>query len=456
MRKFLMYIPYAVGGVLTIVLMSAQGAPPPEAFNALRQTFRPAGEQQEVTREAMEGIKIRKAESGYLRHISAPRDHYFTVKGNVPGRPDETAKNFLKEHHKLLAPISALSDFSKRKSKRMRDHIYIRFSQTYAGIPVFGSNAIIQLNNSGGVQYATIDISQKLHELDGVAQATVPTVSSEEAGQIAKNHVSRQADGSEIDITTPQLKYFDPSILGATGQIRLVWELETHSEEAIDFNRKLLIDAKTRKVVRAYPLAVEALDRHIRDADGDHKIGFTKRKEGEGRSSISNVNDAYDFAGDAYEFFSREHGRDGIGDNGHNIKVTVRSCPKNKSCPWKNAWWVEWRRRLYFGNRMVVDDVFGHEYTHGVISFESELVYENSSGAISEGLSDLWGEFIDLTNNSGTDSDEVRWLIGEDIPTTIIARGYSRNMKDPTATNHPDRMSSEYYKPRVEIGRAHV
>ena len=54
-----------------------------------------------------------------------------------------------------------------------------------------------------------------------------------------------------------------------------------------------------------------------------------------------------------------------------------------------------------------------------------------------------WGEFIDLTNGAGTDTPEVRWLMGEDLGRTI------RNMKDPTASSHPDRLGSPHFIPPV-------
>jgi hypothetical protein len=65
------------------------------------------------------------------------------------------------------------------------------------------------------------------------------------------------------------------------------------------------------------------------------------------------------------------------------------------------------------------------------------------SGAINEALSDIWGEFIDLSNGTGDDSEAVRWLIGEDLDPD----GF-RNMRDPAAAPHfdPDRVGSPHYK----------
>ena len=96
---------------------------------------------------------------------------------------------------------------------------------------------------------------------------------------------------------------------------------------------------------------------------------------------------------------------------------------------------------MYFGDGYAyADDVVAHELTHVVTDFESNLIYSYQSGAINESLSDMWGEFVDLTNGRGTDTPAVRWLLGEDVPGGAI-----RNMASPPQFSNPDRMGSPYY-----------
>ncbi len=95
---------------------------------------------------------------------------------------------------------------------------------------------------------------------------------------------------------------------------------------------------------------------------------------------------------------------------------------------------------MVYGDYMVADDIVGHELTHGVTQYTSNLIYAYQSGAINESFSDIWGEFIDQTNGSGNDSDFVKWLIGEES----FLRA-NRSMKDPTAYGAPDKMSSLLY-----------
>ena len=99
------------------------------------------------------------------------------------------------------------------------------------------------------------------------------------------------------------------------------------------------------------------------------------------------------------------------------------------------------------------DDVVGHELTHGVTDFTSNLLSYYQSGAINESLSDVWGEFIDQTNGSGTDTPAVKWLLGEDIPGFP---GGIRNMSDPTQFSDPDKMTSpNYFTGSADNGGVH-
>ncbi|HEU4744871.1 MAG TPA: M4 family metallopeptidase, partial [Anaerolineales bacterium] len=96
--------------------------------------------------------------------------------------------------------------------------------------------------------------------------------------------------------------------------------------------------------------------------------------------------------------------------------------------------------QVVYGDNMAADDVVAHEITHGVTEYTSNLIYYGQSGAINESFSDVWGEFIDQTNGSGTDSPSLKWLIGEDT-----ALGVIRSMSNPPAYGDPDKMSSPYY-----------
>jgi Zn-dependent metalloprotease len=231
----------------------------------------------------------------------------------------------------------------------------------------------------------------------------------------------------------------------------LVWELEVSSDDTIAVNDEVLLDAHSGEVVRQYPRNLPARDRRVFDANGSTSDpGTSVRTEGQAASGIADADNVYDFLGDTYNFYLNQHRRDSVDGDGLALSATVRYCAPNAtnpmgppSCPPPGlAFWSNSNRRMYYGAGQVADDVTGHELTHGVTDAESGLKYENASGAINESFSDVWGEFIDLTNGRGTDTAAVRWLIGEDMPGGVI-----RNMQNPPAFNDPDRLNSMLYVP---------
>lgn len=91
-------------------------------------------------------------------------------------------------------------------------------------------------------------------------------------------------------------------------------------------------------------------------------------------------------------------------------------------------------------------DVDGHELTHGVTEFTSNLIYENESGALNEAFSDMMGNTIEFyaDANNLDPAAEPDFRIGEDVinPGTVGA-GF-RNMADPGEFGDPDHLVDKY------------
>jgi bacillolysin len=87
-------------------------------------------------------------------------------------------------------------------------------------------------------------------------------------------------------------------------------------------------------------------------------------------------------------------------------------------------------------------DVVGHEFTHGVTEFTSNLIYENESGALNEAFSDMMGSAIEqFAASTQRDSAPADWLIAEDISLTADTEPGFRNMADPREDGDPDHYS---------------
>ena len=137
------------------------------------------------------------------------------------------------------------------------------------------------------------------------------------------------------------------------------------------------------------------------------------------------------YAIDTLLFYLHHHNRLGLDGDGLPLTNSV-----HYNNFYENSFWDGYE--AVYGDNQPVDDVVGHELTHGVTDYSSGLFYYYQSGAISESFSDLWGEFIDQTNGAGNDSPNVKWELGED-------NHIDRSMSDPSHYKQPDRMTSDYY-----------
>lgn len=81
-------------------------------------------------------------------------------------------------------------------------------------------------------------------------------------------------------------------------------------------------------------------------------------------------------------------------------------------------------------------DICGHEIGHAICTYTANLAYQNQSGALNEGFSDIWGACIEQYGRTGSITgviDENVWLIGEDV-----RAGGLRSMSNPILNNDPD------------------
>ena len=162
------------------------------------------------------------------------------------------------------------------------------------------------------------------------------------------------------------------------------------------------------------------------------------------------ADNAHLLAIDVYDFNLSNFNRLGIDENNMPVISTVHYCTA-LYCPYPNAFWSG-AQMIYgdgygFAN---ADDIVAHELTHGVTQYESNLFYFYQSGAINESFSDLFGEYYDQNNGLGTDTADVKWIIGEDVtgiinPAPKPPTGF-RSMINPPIFGDPDKMTSTLYK----------
>jgi len=98
-----------------------------------------------------------------------------------------------------------------------------------------------------------------------------------------------------------------------------------------------------------------------------------------------------------------------------------------------NAFWSPRHGTIFVTDGFGANDIIQHEYTHAVLDHITlnPLEFALESGALEESLADTFAAFLDL--------DDGMWLVGEDRPPgPMRPMGFSRDMSNPIATNHPD------------------
>jgi Zn-dependent metalloprotease len=163
--------------------------------------------------------------------------------------------------------------------------------------------------------------------------------------------------------------------------------------------------------------------------------------------------DAHYYANVVDDFYKATFNRNSIDNNGMQIISSVHYSRNYNNAFWEGTQMVygdgDGRSFREFSGGL---DVVGHELTHGVTDYTSDLIYENESGALNESFSDMMGSTIEFkaagaeTGGTEPDGDPVGpdFLIGEDIYLPDDVQDGFRNMSDPREDDDPDHYSERY------------
>jgi len=409
--------------------------------------FAPSASAAGLASELGSGVDVdRQEETGKVGFVGTSAGE--PIESGLPASTPaaEVASSFLADHAKSFGLGDDSSGLRVTETERTAARgTAVRLAQTYKGLPVFGAEFVVNLDRSGDLLSVLGEASPSP---DGPAGAEI---SADEAAAAAIGAVARADDVSpeQLEASTPRLQLYDPRLIGAPGPFqegRVSWVLKVKASALSGIDELVVVDGETGAVAVHFSRDEEALNRIVCDANNtETQVPCTAPVRSEGDppvvdATFNDVNDAYDFAGDTYDFFFNRFSLDSLDGAGMQLKQTVDYCDLPQRCPYQNAFWNG--QQMVYGDGWTVDDVVGHELTHGVTDFSSHLFYYQQSGAINESLSDVFGEFIDLTNTPAEPAAN-RWKLAEGLPAPR-ANGI-RNMKDPTLFSHPDRMNSSFY-----------
>ena len=170
--------------------------------------------------------------------------------------------------------------------------------------------------------------------------------------------------------------------------------------------------------------------------DAQHKPtsvlpGKLVRSEGQPATGDAAADEAYDYAGETYDFYKAVHGRDSLDNHGLRLVSSVHVGVKFNNAFWNGAQMAygdgDGTAFVRFTKAL---DVVGHELTHGVVSNSADLVYQDEPGALNEHFADVFGTLI-KQKKSGQTVDKADWLIGKEIITPAPTRRALRDMAKP-------------------------
>ncbi|MGE3843034.1 MAG: M4 family metallopeptidase [Vicinamibacterales bacterium] len=214
--------------------------------------------------------------------------------------------------------------------------------------------------------------------------------------------------------------------------------------------------------------------RLVYDARGTDRLpGKLARAEGDKKTADKAVNEAYEHSGSTYDFYERVFDRRSLDDNGMTLVSTVHLADVDEDgefVPMNNAFWNGEQMAYGDGDGIIFRrftralEVVGHELSHGVQSFTSNLTYQGQSGALNEHFADVFGVLVRQWSE-GEPAERANWVIGSDVLVPGPPRRGIRDMEFPgTAfTDDPDLGTdpqpahmSKLYKGPADRGGVHI
>lgn len=219
-------------------------------------------------------------------------------------------------------------------------------------------------------------------------------------------------------------------------------------------------------VMAAIPSIGGKKTRQVSDMKGRTRPlpGSMARSEGKKPVKDVAINEAYDYSGVTYDFYSKLFKRNSLDNKG---MILVSSAHYGRQ--YNNAFWNGEQMVYGDGDGQIFvrftksQDVVGHELTHGVISNTCNLEYEDEPGALNEHLADVFG-ILTKQWSLGHDVKKADWLIGAEImvprKTVKALRTFKNELaysKDPLLGTDPQpKVMKDKYTGGEDNGGVHI
>lgn len=355
---------------------------------------------------------------------------------------------------------------------------HIRMNQVHRGVPVFGSQVIVELDDAvGDKTFGKGDASARQVDI-------VPAITAEVATEAAQSALGYA--GSFVSPPTAQLVILPASDERPSAQ--LTWLVSLAIADGTDATalHRYFVSAKDGSVVLHYDAMNHASGTSYHSGtvpiettyallnDGRYMYRLWDRTRATytmdmlggttGGGVLSNTSnvwgntypyretvgvDAHFGVTKAWDYFRAKQGWTGINGAGEGVVNQVHY--GTGTAAMNNA--GQLNGVLTFGDGdgytyrpWVSVDMVAHEYTHAVIWRTANLVYYGQSGALNESFADIFGTAVEFYTAIRPD-----YLIGEDIG---IQRPL-RSLENPRLYSHPDHVN-QYLTTTADNGGVHT
>ncbi|MFY0578516.1 M4 family metallopeptidase [Cystobacter fuscus] len=289
-----------------------------------------------------------------------------------------------------IAPVFRLSaaDLVRVRSRvDERGHTHVRYAQMKNGLPVVGQELVVHANESGLV-YAVNGSAR-----DGEQVSPEASLSAEAATRVALSATR----GTGLAAESTRLVYYRPE---TDGPLELAYEVVvTGNGPELPIRDHVFLSARKGAPLGRISDIHAALDRAVYSANNSSSLpGTLLRGEGDPATGDSHADENYEHLRTTYNCYQANFGRDSLDGQGMRIKSSVHFGSTTNN----NAYWN--RTQMVYGDGDGVEtgplgkslDITVHELSHAVTQYESGLLYLNESGALNEGLSDMFAAYCEL------------------------------------------------------------
>ncbi len=428
----------------------------------------------------------RKVPGAELVRLSATTGNPDYIQVRADARPSvEKAEVWVRKAFTMAAESSWTV---LREERDAMGDVHYRCQQTWNGIPV--DDGIFLIHTRNGQIYS---LNGKVYR--GIEASNQLTISRERALDLAIQHVGatkyswqNPAEEAVLKRLTqdPTATYF-PNAQAVLvrdkkeGNFYYAWMFDIYAAEPLS-RQELYIDANTG-IVRRSLNRIHTTDKtgtvvtkysgtKTMTTDSTGPGAFRLRETGRGNgietydmNNGTNYGSAVDFtdsdnywnnvnasqdevAGDAhwgtemtYDYYHLNHGRNSIDNNGFALLSYVHYDNDYSNAFWNGSYMTYGDGDGSSTSPLTALDITAHEITHGLTTFTANLVYEEESGALSEGFSDIFGTAVEFFAKP----TQANWTCGEDIGYVI------RNLANPSAGGDPDTYQGNNWDPNQEV-----